>query len=114
MSDYDVVTIGSGLGGLTAGPFAARYRLSTLVLESNIPGGHLISIEVNGTARSLRCWRHPPRLRAPSNHFGRRRRDGGGRGISIHQGDSALSFQQPPEVARIFDSGLWSAEKLYE
>jgi thioredoxin reductase (NADPH) len=45
MSDYDVVIIGSGLGGLTAGLFAARYSLSTLVLEANIPGGHLISIE---------------------------------------------------------------------
>ena len=45
MSDYDVVIIGAGLGGLTAGLFAARYGLSTLVLESNIPGGHLISIE---------------------------------------------------------------------
>jgi thioredoxin reductase (NADPH) len=45
MSDYDVVIVGSGLGGLTAGLFAARYGLSTLVLEANIPGGHLISIE---------------------------------------------------------------------
>jgi thioredoxin reductase (NADPH) len=45
MSDYDVVIIGSGLGGLTAGLFAARQGLSTLILESNIPGGHLISIE---------------------------------------------------------------------
>ena len=45
MADYDVVIIGSGLGGLTAGLFAARYGLSTLVLEANIPGGHLISIE---------------------------------------------------------------------
>ena len=45
MSDYDVIIIGSGLGGLTAGLFAARYGLSTLVLEANIPGGHLISIE---------------------------------------------------------------------
>ncbi|HXV81344.1 MAG TPA: FAD-dependent oxidoreductase [Candidatus Binatia bacterium] len=45
MADYDVVVIGSGLGGLTAGLFAARYGLSTLVLEANIPGGHLISIE---------------------------------------------------------------------
>ena len=45
MSDYDVIVVGSGLAGLTAGLFAARYGLSTLVLESNIPGGHLISIE---------------------------------------------------------------------
>ena len=45
MSDYDVIIIGSGLAGLTAGLFAARHGLSTLVLESNIPGGHLISIE---------------------------------------------------------------------
>jgi thioredoxin reductase (NADPH) len=45
MSDYDAIIIGSGLAGLTAGLFAARYGLSTLILESNIPGGHLISIE---------------------------------------------------------------------
>ncbi|HEV8719317.1 MAG TPA: FAD-dependent oxidoreductase [Candidatus Binatia bacterium] len=45
MSDYDVIIIGSGLAGLTAGLFAARHGLSTLVLESNVPGGHLISIE---------------------------------------------------------------------
>src|SRR5678809_1391601 len=45
MSDYDVIVAGSGLAGLTAGLFAARHGLSTLVLESNIPGGHLISIE---------------------------------------------------------------------
>src|SRR5262245_47491200 len=45
MSDFDVIIIGSGLGGLTAGLFAVRYGLSTLVLEANIPGGHLISIE---------------------------------------------------------------------
>src|SRR4029453_14702845 len=45
MAEYDVVIIGSGLGGLTAGLFAARHGLSTLILESNIPGGHLISIE---------------------------------------------------------------------
>jgi thioredoxin reductase (NADPH) len=45
MPEYDVVVIGSGLAGLTAGLFAARHGLSTLILESNIPGGHLISIE---------------------------------------------------------------------
>jgi thioredoxin reductase (NADPH) len=45
MANYDVVIIGSGLAGMTAGLFAARGGLSTLVLEANIPGGHLISIE---------------------------------------------------------------------
>jgi thioredoxin reductase (NADPH) len=45
MSDYDVIIIGSGLAGLTAGLFSARHGLSTLILESNIPGGHLINIE---------------------------------------------------------------------
>ena len=45
MADYDIVIIGSGLAGLTAGLFAARHGLSTLVLETNIPGGHLINIE---------------------------------------------------------------------
>jgi thioredoxin reductase (NADPH) len=45
MANFDVIIIGSGLAGLTAGLFAARHGLSTLILESNIPGGHLISIE---------------------------------------------------------------------
>src|SRR6266850_6274982 len=45
MSEYDVIVVGSGLAGLTAGLFAARHGLSTLVMESNIPGGHLTSIE---------------------------------------------------------------------
>ncbi len=45
MANYDVIVIGSGLAGLTAGLFAARHGLATLVMESNIPGGHLISIE---------------------------------------------------------------------
>lgn len=45
MAEYDVIIIGSGLAGLTAGLFAARRGLSTLILESNLPGGHLVSID---------------------------------------------------------------------
>ncbi len=42
---YDVVVIGGGLAGLTAGLFAARYGHNTLVLEALIPGGHLVNVE---------------------------------------------------------------------
>ena len=45
MAEYDVIVIGSGLAGLTTGLFAARHGLATLVMESNIPGGHLMNIE---------------------------------------------------------------------
>ena len=43
--DHDVVVIGGGLAGLTAGLFAARYGHSTLVLEATVPGGHLVNVE---------------------------------------------------------------------
>src|SRR3990170_6790952 len=45
MRDYDVVIIGGGMAGLTAGLFAARYGHSTLVLEPSVPGGQLLNIE---------------------------------------------------------------------
>jgi thioredoxin reductase (NADPH) len=36
--------VGGGLAGLTAGLFAARHGHSTLVLESAVPGGHLVNV----------------------------------------------------------------------
>jgi thioredoxin reductase (NADPH) len=45
LADYDVVVIGGGIAGLTAGLFAARYGRSTLVLEPQVPGGHLVNVE---------------------------------------------------------------------
>lgn len=39
MADYDLIIIGGGPAGLTAGIYAGRSRLRTLILEKGLPGG---------------------------------------------------------------------------
>jgi thioredoxin reductase (NADPH) len=41
-SDYDLVIIGAGPAGLTAGLYAARARMKVLLLEKAVPGGQII------------------------------------------------------------------------
>ncbi|WP_199883922.1 FAD-dependent oxidoreductase [Anaerosinus massiliensis] len=38
----DVLIIGAGIGGLTAGLYAARMKLTTLILEDELVGGQII------------------------------------------------------------------------
>jgi len=42
---YDVVILGGGPAGLTAGMYASRARLSTLLVERNYPGGQVMMCE---------------------------------------------------------------------
>ena len=42
-STYDLIIIGSGLAGLTAGLFAGRAKLETAILESEAFGGSIIN-----------------------------------------------------------------------
>ncbi|HEX2173721.1 MAG TPA: thioredoxin-disulfide reductase [Dehalococcoidia bacterium] len=45
MSDHDLVIIGSGAAGLTAGLFAGRARLKTVILERENLGGQIANVE---------------------------------------------------------------------
>ena len=45
LDHYDVVIVGGGVAGLTAGLFATRYGLRTLLLERDIPGGQIVNVE---------------------------------------------------------------------
>ena len=42
---YDVVILGGGAAGLTAGIYASRARLKTLLVEKNYPGGQVMMCE---------------------------------------------------------------------
>jgi thioredoxin reductase (NADPH) len=43
--EYDVVIVGGGLAGLTAGMYAARIGLRTMVVEHMAPGGQVLNVE---------------------------------------------------------------------
>ena len=44
-ADYDLVIIGGGPAGLTAGLYAARARLSTILIEKTVPGGQVVTTD---------------------------------------------------------------------
>ncbi len=46
MEEYDIVIVGGGPAGLTAGLYASRAKLKTLIIESKWPGGQLLNTEL--------------------------------------------------------------------
>ena len=45
MADYQLVIIGGGPAGLTAGLYAARARIKTLLLEKGVAGGQVLNTD---------------------------------------------------------------------
>jgi len=43
---YDLVIVGAGPAGLTAGIYASRFGLKTLVLEAETPGGRAAGVSI--------------------------------------------------------------------
>src|SRR5438132_10422754 len=43
--DYDLLIVGAGLAGLTAGMYGARFGLRTLIVEHMAPGGQVLNVE---------------------------------------------------------------------
>jgi thioredoxin reductase (NADPH) len=46
MEEYDVVIVGGGPAGLTAGLYTSRAKLKSLLIESKWPGGQLLNTEI--------------------------------------------------------------------
>jgi thioredoxin reductase (NADPH) len=46
MKEYDVVIVGAGPGGMTAGMYSARAELKTVSLEKLMPGGQIANTEL--------------------------------------------------------------------
>src|ERR1700694_4640661 len=43
--DFDLLIVGGGLAGLTAGMYAARVGLRTMIVEHMAPGGQVLNVE---------------------------------------------------------------------
>ena len=45
MDQYDVIVIGGGTAGFSAGMYASKLGMKTLLVERLIPGGQIINVE---------------------------------------------------------------------
>jgi thioredoxin reductase (NADPH) len=70
---YELIIIGGGPGGLTAGMYGARANLRTLVLERYIPGGQLANTELIEDYPGFQSILGPDlaaKMEAHAKHFG--------------------------------------------
>ena len=73
---YDVIIIGGGPAGLTAGLYASRARLNVLMLEMLAPGGQVLNTDwvenYPGFPEGISGFDLVDRMKAQSEKFGLR------------------------------------------
>jgi thioredoxin reductase (NADPH) len=74
VSDYDIVIVGAGPAGLTAGIYAGRARLKTLLLEKLIHGGQVMTTDLvenyPGFPEGISGFELSDRMRKQAERFG--------------------------------------------
>lgn len=71
--DYDVIIVGAGPAGMTAGMYAGRSMLKAAVLEKGIPGGELLNtdtIEDYPGFESIKGWELAQKFEQHAKKFG--------------------------------------------
>ncbi|MBI4644347.1 MAG: thioredoxin-disulfide reductase [Deltaproteobacteria bacterium] len=78
--DYDIVIVGAGPAGLTAGIYAGRARLKTLLLEKLIHGGQVMTTDLvenyPGFPEGISGFELSDRMRKQAERFGLEFRSG--------------------------------------
>jgi thioredoxin reductase (NADPH) len=78
--DYDIIIIGAGPAGLTAGLYAGRARLKTLLLEKLIHGGQVMTTDLvenyPGFPEGITGFELSDRMRQQAERFGLEFRSG--------------------------------------
>lgn len=85
--DYDLIIIGGGPAGLTAGIYAGRARLKTLLLEKLIHGGQVMTTDLvenyPGFPEGITGFELSDRMRRQAERFGLEFQAAGAQGLEV-------------------------------
>jgi len=106
-ADYDLVIIGGGPAGLTAGLYAARARLNVVMLEMITPGGQILVTDwienYPGFPEGLTGTELVERMTEQAKHFG----------LNIESEEvMSLDLSQPVKKIELADGSFLSAHAL--